>query len=44
MPPLSVQALLLSFAFYVLTINSIWLCATLFFLALVLIGRFKREE
>lgn len=44
MPPLSVQALLLSFVFFILTINTFWLFATLFFLAVVLIGRFKQSD
>lgn len=43
MPALSVQALLLSLAFYMLTINIFWLFATLFFLAVVLIGKLKKE-
>lgn len=43
MPALSVQALLLSLAFYMLTINIFWLFSTLFFLAVVLIGKLKKE-
>lgn len=42
--PLSIQALLLSFVFYLLTINIFWLFATLACLVVVLIGKFNRQR
>lgn len=44
MPPLSIQALLVSLVFFILTINAFWLFATLFFSAVVLIGRLNRQR